>query len=211
VAGEQLQYVSALRCPMALVPRYWCFLLLLTPACEGSQEPAPPPPPVAIMEVLPGAPTVAPGSSFQLQAVARNFFAAGWTWNVSDNARASVSNTGLLRAIAVGSVVVQACATNLPAICGSTVVTIIELPPNIGPAFVIVTPSQLTLSAGTHFQFSVSGLNGPTGPWTWSVGNPAVALISVAGELTALAAGSTTVMVCSSVTPVCGTAELQVH
>lgn len=76
---------------------------------------------------------------------------------------------------------------------GTPVMTFVNGSVSISPApFITVSPNSALLSVGETQQFTVSG---GTAPYTWSVTNPAVAIISTTGLLTATAAGFTKVSV----------------
>lgn len=120
------------------------------------------------------------------------------TWESSNNAVATVSNTssskGLATAVAAGSVTVSATQQGIIGETGLTVNPITLLS-------ITVTPSNPTIANGTTLQFSATGnySNGTTRDLTtfatWISSQPAVAIISNAsgsnGLATSLSTGST--------------------
>jgi hypothetical protein len=106
------------------------FSLLLV-ACGGSSDvtdpPPPPPPAVATtVQIAPDAPILNPGQAQQLSATVRD--AAGQvmtgqavTWSTSDAAKVSVSTTGLVTGLALGSATITARAGNVQATVTATV------------------------------------------------------------------------------------------
>ena len=133
---------------------------------------------------------VSPDTATLLVADIQQFSAQGGTapysWSVSDTAVASIDpNTGLLTAIALGTVQVSAVDANgFADSTGSIVVSDISL-----------TPDTALLGIGDTQQFTASG---GIAPYTWSTGNFTVATIDANGLLTGTGAGVTTVIVSDS-------------
>ncbi len=108
---------------------------------------------------------------------------APYSWSRSAPTIASIdSSTGLLTAVAPGTV--QVTVTDANGFSDST--------GNITVSDIAISPNTALLAAGDTQQFTASG---GTAPYSWSSGNLAVATIDSNGLLTAVAAGTTQVMV----------------
>jgi plastocyanin len=119
----------------------------------GGGDPTAPDTTVAVVSIT-GSSTIAPGSTSQLTAIPRN--AAGTaitgltaTWSSSANSVATVSGTGLVSAVAIGSATISA---NVGGVIGTRLITVqtITVSPSAtvtvqGSAF---TPGQVDISAG---------------------------------------------------------------
>ncbi len=128
-----------------------------------------------------------PNTATLLVGNTQQFSAVGGTtpysWSVTDNSVASINaNTGLLTTLTLGSV--QAIVTDANGITDTT--------GNITVSDIAITPNTALLAIADTQQFTVSG---GIAPYTWSIGNRAVATINTAGLLTAVGAGITTVTV----------------
>ncbi len=133
---------------------------------------------------------VSPDTTTLLVADTQQFTAVGgstpYSWSVSDATVASIdANTGLLTALALGSVQVTATDAN-----GFTDTT-----GNIVVSDIAISPNTALLAINDTQQFTVTG---GVAPYTWSSGNLAVAIIDTAGLLTAVGAGVTTITVTDS-------------
>ena len=122
------------------------------------------------------------------------------TWQSSNPAVASVSETGLVTAVSNGTATITATSTSSETITVSCVVTVGSSETSASP-----TPSDsqastgspqisrtdFTLfSAGETYQLRVTGVSGTV---EWSVENSAIATVSSDGVVTAVSAGMTTV------------------
>jgi uncharacterized protein YjdB len=144
--------------------------------------------------ISPTAPTAAVGQSAQLTAVVRD--ASGnilsnrpVTWSSSDVSIATISPTGLVTTIAVGSTTITAIADQARTTATFTVTS-------VPVATVVASPSPLSLPAGgtatlTATALSSTGTTLTNRTVTWSSLNPTVATVSNTGVVTAIAAGST--------------------
>ena len=112
---------------------------------------------------------------------------APYTWDVSDATLASIdSNTGLLTAIAIGTL--QVTATDANGISDNS--------GDITISDIAITPNTALMTVSDTLQFSATG---GTPPYSWSNSNLSVATIDANGVLTAIGAGITTVTVTDSV------------
>jgi uncharacterized protein YjdB/alpha-tubulin suppressor-like RCC1 family protein len=152
--------------------------------------------PVASVQVTPASTPLAVGQSLQLQAVTRDAtgtILAGRpvTWGSSDTTRVTVSASGLVTGMAPGTATITA---NSEGQSGAAVVTVTMVP----VASVQVTPASPALAVGQTVQLAVAvldsagrALGGRT--VTWSSGDAAVATVSGAGLVTAVAPGTVTI------------------
>ncbi len=108
---------------------------------------------------------------------------APYAWSSSDPVVAGIdASTGLLSALAIGSVQVSATDTN----------GVSDTTGNITVSDIAISPGTALLAVGDTRQFSATG---GTQPYTWSSGNLAVATIDANGLLTAVGAGITQITV----------------
>ena len=162
-------------------------------ACGGDSSG---PPPVASVDVsVPGA-ALQVGGTVQLTATARD--ASGGvltgrpvTWTSSSTGVATVSTSGLVTAVTIGSAAITA---TIGGKAGSQIVNVV--PPPV--ASVSVTLASSTVQAGQNTQATAvtrdASNNVLTGrPVTWASANPQIASVSSTGLVTGLTAGSTTI------------------
>ena len=133
---------------------------------------------------------VSPDTATLLVADTLQFSAVGGTapysWSVSDAAVASIdTNTGLLTALALGTV--QVTATDANGFADAT--------GSITVSDIAISPDTALLAIGDTQQFTASG---GVAPYSWSTGNLAVATVDANGLLTAVGAGITNVTVTDS-------------
>ncbi len=113
------------------------------------------------------------------------------SWTTSGPEIATISSTGLLTAVAAGSVTVTATSEGK----SGTATVLVTNPP---VATVTVSPTSAAMLPGEQLSFTARATDAAgnvlTGrPVTWSAANPAVATITTAGRVTAVGAGSTTI------------------
>jgi hypothetical protein len=168
-------------------------LLLLT-AC-GGDGPTPPPPVASVAVTAPKA-SLESGETLQLSAApkdAKGTVVAGKTLRFDTNApgTATVSAGGLVTGVAAGSVVITA---TVDGVVGSVTLTVTPA----AVASITVTPNDTSLIVGTTQQLTAVlkdtrdvVLTGRT--LTWISGNTAVATVSSAGLVTAVAVGSASI------------------
>ncbi len=149
--------------------------------------------PVSSVQVAPGTSQLTVGGSVQLTATALD--ASGGvltgrpvTWSSSDAAVATVSSTGLVSALAPGTV--QLTAT-IGGVAGSATVTVSA----VSVASVSVTPGSASVVAGGTVQLTATAKDGSGNVLsgravTWSSATPAVATIDANGLVTAVTPGS---------------------
>ena len=117
------------------------------------------------------------------------------TWSTSAAAVATVSQSGLVTAVAPGTATISARTAN--GIAGTATVTVSTI--SAIPASVQIAPSSVSLAvAGTQpLVATVLDAAGntitPTPTLVWQSANPGVATVSTTGVVTAVAAGTTTV------------------
>ena len=186
--------LSRLVCPLATVS------LFMTTACAGTTTDAVPPEtpktPVASVEVQPSSlPTLAPGGRQQLTAMvldAKGQPLAGRSvaWTSATPAVATVDAGGLVTAVSDGSGLITASSEGQS---GSVPVTV-----RTPVARVELSATTLTLSPGAT-QAVTATLRGATGnvlsnrSVAWTTTNPAVATVTTAGTISAVAPGQATI------------------
>ena len=183
-------------------------------AVTVSVSPPPPPVPVASISVSPAAPSVQVGGTVQLSAVTRDAsgnVVVGRTisWSSSNTAVATVSASGLVRALLAGSSNITATSGGVSALSAVTVTA----PPPQPVASVSLSPSTANLAVGQTQQLVATVrdannnlLTGRTVTWTSS--NSATATVSASGLVRAQAPGSATIIATSE--GVAGTATITV-
>jgi hypothetical protein len=165
-------------------------------ACGGSEDPIAPEPETASVTITPNEVAMTVGESQQLTAVPHD--ASGnprsgrsISWTTSAAGVATVSSTGLVQAKGSGAATIRATADGKT---GEATVSV-ALPP---VASVTVTSGSAALLVGVSEQWTAqardAGGNAIAGiPLTWSTSNPAVAVVSNAGVVLAVAEGSVTI------------------
>jgi uncharacterized protein YjdB len=149
--------------------------------------------PVASVNVRPQSDTLTIGQTRQLAATLKDangnvLTGLTVTWTSSNQSAATVSATGLVKAIAQGSVTITATASGKS---GTALFTVTEIP----VASVIVNPSLLVLLVGQTRQLVATAtdtngnvINGLT--IVWSSSDPSVATVSSSGLVTGKIQGS---------------------
>ena len=156
---------------------------------------------VGSITLSPASISVAVGATVQLTATVRD--AAGnplvghaVTWSTSDAGKATVSPTGLVTAIATGSVSIAAASEGKSA---TAQVSVAGGGGNRGPvAIVILDPSPSSVILGGSFKYNavVKSTAGDTltdRTLTWTTTNPAVATVATDGTVRGMAPGTTTI------------------
>ncbi|HEX9565569.1 MAG TPA: Ig-like domain-containing protein, partial [Gemmatimonadaceae bacterium] len=165
------------------------------------------PPPVASIDVTPDGGTITAGSTLLLTATPRD--AAGnalierpLTWQSSNDGIATVSSSGLVTAIAAGTVTVTVSAPG-GGPQGSTPSKAVTVTVLITPvASATIVPGDATVRVGQGVTLTVNlfdGMGEPLSPTgrsiTWASGNPAVASVNASGVVSGLAVGLTIITV----------------
>jgi trimeric autotransporter adhesin len=148
--------------------------------------------PVASVSVAPASPTIAIGSAVQLSAVTRDadgnqLSGRPITWSSTNSAVAVVSENGLAIGVDVGQVTITATSEGKS---GTAIVTVIVVP--VGS--VTVTPPAPIVVVGASVQLTANIFDGNGNALagravSWSSSNPAVAIVSQTGLVTAVALG----------------------
>jgi hypothetical protein len=177
--------------------RPWASALLILAAagCGGDGGGTAPSAAVQAVSVDPTSPSVPVGGTLQLTATAwdesRAAVSAGAPfWASADSTIAAVSSTGLVTARRVGSVQIQAVVGGQSAYAFVTVVP-------RAVATVAVTPGTLALDAGATATLAAAATDdrgAPVAdrPVTWASSDDAVAIVSSAGVVSAVAPGTAT-------------------
>ena len=149
--------------------------------------------PVAAVAVTPATATIAVNQTVALTATPVDASGNPLSgrivgWSSSDNAIATVSGTGVVTALAAGSVTITASSEGQS---GTAAVTVGQVP----VATVSVTPSQSTLTIGQTVTLVASPLDAAGQPLsgravTWTSGSPSIASVSGTGVVTAVSTGS---------------------
>ena len=110
-------------------------------------------------------------------------------WSTSDSARATVSPTGLVRAIAAGEVDITATTGSVSGTCHVTIAAPVRV------TGVTVTPATATIDAGQtqRLTATVAPATATYPGYTWSSSNPAIATVSATGLVSAVSDGSVTI------------------
>ena len=137
---------------------------------------APNPPPVPVnVSVSTTSNNVTVGDSIQITASGG---VAPYTFAVSNPSLASINNSGLLTALAVGNVTVTATDSGSNQGTSSSITISAATPPPPPP--LVVSPISVNLGVGQTRQFSVSG---GVSPYNWSTSNGAIATIGTSSGL----------------------------
>jgi uncharacterized protein YjdB len=164
---------------------------------------APPPVPVAFVSVALAASSRNPGETTQASATTRdanNNVLTGRTitWSSSNTGVATVSNSGLVTAIAVGTVqIIAACEGQTG---NATFSVTSAAPPPVASVTVALgagslNPGSTTQATATTFDAGNNVLTGRA--ITWSTSNSAFATVSTSGLVTAVGVGSVQVIATS--------------
>jgi uncharacterized protein YjdB len=160
---------------------------------------APAPIPVASVSVSPPTASLLVGATVQLSATTRdgnNNVLTGRviSWSSANTGIARVSTSGLVTAVAAGSVSVTASSEGQ---VGSSVITV-TAPAPVPVASVTVAPTSSSLLVGATVQLSATTRDASNNVLTgrvvtWSSSNSSIASVNSSGLVTAVAAGSATI------------------
>ena len=152
--------------------------------------------PIASIRVTPDQSTLTTGGDTVLTAIALDASGAVLrdrtiTWSSGSPSVATVSSTGVVTAVGVGTVIILAQAEGRT---GSATVTV-NAPP-IASVSIAPTPASLTVGGAIDLAATVRDVNGAMvlgRVVLWSSSSPSVASVSSTGRVTAVAAGSSTI------------------
>jgi uncharacterized protein YjdB len=147
--------------------------------------------PLASIEVTPAVDTIAPGTSLQLNAVARNASgssaSANISWSSSNESVCIVSGSGLVGGMTVGAATITAADGG---VSGTARITV-----RAQVASVEVTPTTTTIPLGETVQLTATprdatgtALSGRT--VTWQSSNTTVAVVDATGMVVGMAVGT---------------------
>lgn len=165
--------------------------LLALGACSGGGGPPTGSDPVATVTVTGPASSVAAGSTLQLAAAPRDAsgraVSASVAWSSTAEGVATVSASGLVTGVEVGTATIRAVAGGVQ---GTMLVTVTPMP----VASVVVSPDAVTLQATQTRQLAAtahaaSGAVLPGRAVAWTALDPGVATVSAGGEVLAVATG----------------------
>lgn len=188
----------------------FCSALLLTAGCRQQQITTPQTHLVSIL-VKPVSPSIAPGTTMQLQAFgvyadnSQQNLTTFVGWNSVNSGVATVNAKGLVTAIGPGSTTISA---TFQSIIGSTELTSSML------LSIALSPVDSTIASGTAVQYFALGTlqNGITQDLTslvsWSSSDVGIALINGSGLATANTATTGSTMITASFGGITGTASL---
>jgi hypothetical protein len=149
--------------------------------------------------VSPAAPTIAPGQTLALDvemqdASGRDISGQPEAWSTSDSSIATVDNTGIVTAHALGSAKIYIASGSQSAYAD---VSVSNAPPV--PHWVTVTPGTVQISVRSTVALfaSVTDAGGHVVaniPVTWTSANPALATVDTSGDITGVAPGSVNIV-----------------
>ena len=114
------------------------------------------------------------------------------TWTSSDATLASVDSSGLIVAIAPGTVTIRATSVATPTVSGSVALTITAAP-RVRTITVSPAADSALIGQSRAFVATVSADSGVVRTVVWRSSTPSVATIDNTGRVTAVGAGSTTI------------------
>lgn len=158
----------------------------------------PPPPTITAVSVSPDTANLTVGGSTTLSATVTGTgsFDNAVTWSTSDSAKATVSNTGGVSALAVGTVTITATSVADSSKSGSATITISAVtppPPTISGVSLNPDTATLAVNATQQFSATVSGTGAFDQSVTWASSDITVATVNASGLVTAKAPGTTTI------------------
>ena len=143
--------------------------------------------PITAVTVTPSTASLVTGDSVRAKAtVTGGYSSAVVTWTTSNPAVATVSDSGVIVAKALGTANITAKADTVTALITITVTS--------GVTSVAVTPgtSSLILGQNALLKATLAGPRSST-PVTWSSSSPAIATVNDSGRVNAIALGTTTI------------------
>ena len=154
------------------------------------------PPGVASVRVSPSIAGIAVGGTVHLQAEpldanGNTLQGRTVTWSSSNNAVATVDNTGLVTGVSPGADTITATSEGQSGTAGIAVTSAVAASIAVAPTSVTVTAGQTSQLTATVKDASGSVIAGA--PVTWTVDKPAVAIVGSTGLVAGQAAGTATV------------------
>jgi len=154
--------------------------------------------PVSTVSVTGTATTLTVGQTTQLSATPRDGHGVALTgrtvtWSSSSPATASVSSTGVVTALAAGTVMINA---TIDGVVGSMALTISPVAGTVVSVRVTLTSSAVSLGQTTQASAVALDASGNTvsgGSASWTSSNSAVATVSASGVVSAVGAGQATI------------------
>jgi uncharacterized protein YjdB len=154
------------------------------------------PPGVASVQVSPPSAAITVGGTVHLQATpldasGNQLTGRTVTWTSSNDAIATVDNTGVVTGISSGAATITATSEGSSGTAGIAVALAV-------PASISVAPPSITVTAGQSSQLTATVKDADGGvisgaPVTWSVDKPGVALVGSTGLVAGQSAGTATV------------------
>ncbi len=151
---------------------------------------------VATVSIAPPSTTVSIGSQIPLQALVQDpggktIPATDVFWSIQDSSIATISSTGVVTAVALGSTQVAASVNGKS---GIATITVEKTP----VASVVVAPPHVDAAPGAHTQLAAVTYDAAQSPLpgravTWSTSNAAVATVDANGMVSALSPGTATI------------------
>jgi uncharacterized protein YjdB len=167
--------------------------------------------PVASVSVTPSTSAITAGQTVTLAATTLD--ASGNTlvgrvigWSTSDNAIATVSSSGVVTGVSVGTATITASSEGQSGIATVTVGAVPVASVTVSPAQANLTVGQVVPLVATAQDASGQVLTGRT--VTWSSASPSVATVSATGNVTGVAAGSA--VITATIDGVMGSATVNV-
>ena len=159
-----------------------------------------PPPAVTAVAITPSAPAVNVGQTLPLTATVTAVGGASTavTWTSSDPSIVSVSTSGTISGVAVGTANITATSVFAPTVSATVPVTVSPAPPAV--VSVAVAPVNPTMVVGDVLPLTatVTVVSGASQAVSWASSNPAIATVATDGKVTALAVGTTTITATST-------------
>lgn len=165
------------------------------------------------MEITPSSPSMAPGTSLQLEAIGKfsdkttKNISSSVEWTTANSAIVSVNEAGMVSASSPGAAVITAASGS---ITDATTVTVSPL------ASIELTPDRPVIAPGTRQQFTATGIlenSAPqdlTGITTWTSSDAGIATVPGPGFISAGTLTTGTSTIAATFSTVTGTATLTV-
>lgn len=120
-------------------------------------------------------------------------------WTSTATNVATISNSGLVTAVAPGTTTIRATSTANPTVNGSTVLTVTA--PTVRSVALSPTIASLVVSGTRQFLATIDADVGANTALTWTSSDNAIAQVSATGLVTALTPGAVTIRATSTLVP----------